>query len=99
MFSIDSEAGGGAMFCALVWSMIDGKDGTPGEDVPHAMAGICRAAHMPRPAVYSRMKRALAPVFDAELGTLEALGLKHQTTTVGLAREIIKSIKKGGEAK
>lgn len=97
LFSVSTRSKGGAMFCALVWLMIDGKDGTPGMDAPHAVAQLCKAAHMPRPAVYSIMKKALAPVFEAAPETLKALGLRPQSSTVGLAHEIIRSIK-GGEA-
>ena len=101
MFQIDyNDGSGGTMFCLLVYLMIDGVDPDhrdPGMDGPHAIAEICKAAFLPRPAVYARMKKALAPIFEAEPETLQALGIRPQKTTVGLAREVIRSMKGGGK--
>lgn len=100
IFSIDGSSGGGAMFRALVWLMIDGRDAeypVPGMGAAAAIAEICKHEHMPRPAVYFRMKKALLPIFNADSAVFEALGLKPQSTSVGLAKEIIRTIKRGDE--
>lgn len=89
IFSIDPNCKGALMFTVLVYDLAGGMDG------PRALGHLCTLAHMPRPAVYSRMKRALAPVFEAQPETLEALGLCYQSTTVGLARELIRSMGRG----
>lgn len=98
LFSINQNTKGALMFIALVYSMCDGgtlSSPSPGLDGPHAIAELCKVAHMPRPAVYSIIKRTLAPVFEADAATLRALGLEPQTSTIGLAREIIRSMEGG----
>ena len=91
LFSVDKMEDGGVMFRAYTWNLWKGMDG------PHAIAEVCKVVHMPRPAVYARMKKALAPVFEADPETLKALGLRPQKTTVGLARELVKSMPGGME--
>ena len=91
LFSIEQNSKGAIMFTVLFYVLAGGMDG------PRALAHLCKLARMPRPAVYSRMKQALAPVFDADAATLKALGLRPQQTTLGLARELIRSMN-GGEA-
>lgn len=86
LFSIDENSPGALMFRVLVYDIAGGMDG------PRALADLCRLARMPRQAVYARMKRALAPVFEASPETLQALGLKPQNSTVGLARELLRSM-------
>ena len=90
LFSIDRTEKGALMFTVLVGDLEDGMD------APHALSHICGIAHMPRPAVYSCMKRTLAPVFDAEPETLRKLGIEPQNTTVGLARALLRTMKGGG---
>lgn len=89
LFSINPDCKGALMFTVLVYDLSGGMDG------PRALAHLCKLAHMPRPAVYSRMKQALAPVFEADAATLKALGLRPVETSVGLARELIRTMKGG----
>ena len=88
LFSIDRARRGAALWVSYAWRICDG------EGAAAAVAEVCAEAHMPRAAVYSLMRRTLAPVFSMEPRLWAALGLRPQTTTAGLAREIAANLRR-----
>ncbi len=49
---------------------------------------MCEAAKLPRAALYSQMKRALAPVLNAGPDFWAYAEMRPQSTVTGLAREL-----------
>ena len=89
---IELDSRPGILWRSLVWKMMDGMT------VAEAVNDTARQQHMPRAAVYAAMKRALAPVFGAMASAPDewrARGLEPQSSTVGLAREIVRSMREG----
>ena len=66
--------------------------GTP---QPQTVAELCRAVHMPRPALYVRMKKVLAPVFEyGDEHTMKLFGMHPCETVTELARNMAEVMKR-----
>ena len=85
-FGINPAKQGAKMFNALVWLMADGIAAAD------AVKIVCDTFLLPRPAVYSQIKRTLAPVFDATFIQLQACGLSRPKTVPELAKQLSDSI-------
>lgn len=89
LYDIDRGSRGARMWRSYAWQIADGASAA------EAVVALCQAEHMPRAAVYSTMKRTLAPVFETRLDTWAAMGLKPQKTTAGLAYALAEMMKRG----
>lgn len=86
LWSIDRSTRGARLWLSYAWLIADGMSAAA------AVAAVCAEEHLPRPAVYGSMKRALRPVFDMPPDIWRALGLRQQKTVAGLAKEVAKSM-------
>lgn len=84
-FGIDQNSAGARDWLALTYRY------AAGEQISVIVQDLARQANRPTAAIYSRMKRALAPIFEANVLQLRAVGLDlPERTTTALARACAK---------